>query len=89
MRRPYTQLVCLAAVAIGTLSSFKALTSYSPATTPAEGDETAQATPKEEPHSRPPVGVSLTETEGAWLRAPSGEWFARQAELNPGRYTLD
>lgn len=83
MRRTTTQLLCLAGVAIGVLSSFAA---DEPAAEPQD-----HGTPAIEedlpPHSRAPVGVPLVIHEGVWLRAPGEEWFARQAEEDKARWT--
>jgi mono/diheme cytochrome c family protein len=79
MRSPFTQLVCLATVAIGTLSSFKALNFFG--SDPRADEDHSQMIAEELPHARPPRGVPLTITEGTWLRAPGEEWIIQQNEL--------
>jgi mono/diheme cytochrome c family protein len=82
MRRSTIQLLCLAGVAIGSLSSFRADES---AQEPQDHDHVAAQEPP--PHSRAPRGVQLVIHEGAWLRAPGEEWFARQKELDADRWS--
>ncbi|MFT4538776.1 MAG: mono/diheme cytochrome c family protein [Planctomycetota bacterium] len=92
MRRPSYQLVCLAGVVIGSLSSFKALNFFQPATpsvavSDESSDEHAAQVVDEKPHMRPPIGVSLTIDEGSWLRGPGEEWYESQQDLQPGRFS--
>lgn len=80
MRRPFTQFLCLAFVAVGTLSSFKVLNFFQPSV-PQDEDHSALPDEEEAPHSRAPRGVNLTISEGTWLRAPGDEWIAQQSAL--------
>ena len=48
-----------------------------------------QTSDDENPHARAPRGVSLVVTAGSWLRAPSADWFAKQAKSEPSRFTHD
>lgn len=104
MRRPNTQFVCLATLAIGALASFRgngtgeevnrSLTEDTPSTQE-EGqqehgdDEHGEVAKPEAPHMRAPTNVPLTISVGSWLLAPEAEWFKAQKELQPGRFTLD
>jgi len=90
MSRSLTQLACLAVVAVGTLSSFKALSLFSssaPQEDDAQGAEHAAPAADERPHMRAPRGVSLTVSEGTWLRAPGEEGIEQQAEVEAGRWS--
>lgn len=83
MRRTTIQLVCLAGVAIGVLNSFAV-----------RGQEDGQAEEQSAaidddlpPHTRAPRGVSLDVYEGTFVLAPGEEWFERQAEQDPERWS--
>lgn len=103
MRRPSIQLLCLAGVVIGTLSSFQAFGLFSPEQHGEEGQKSgteqagaqhggsehpAPAPVDDRPHMRAPIGVPLDIDEGSWLRGPNADWYERQEELAPGRFSF-
>jgi len=91
MRIPTIQLVCLAGIAFGALASFRAAGQEHGEDGQSEADAhaTEAVVIEEGPHMRPPIGVDMTITAGDWLRAPSAEWFAEQADADPDRYSFD
>ena len=91
MRIPTIQLVCLAGVAFGALASFRAAGQEHGEDGHAEADEhaTEAVVIEEGPHTRPPIGVDTTISQGDWLRARTADWFAAQAEAGETRFTYD
>ncbi|MFT7669516.1 MAG: mono/diheme cytochrome c family protein [Planctomycetota bacterium] len=88
MRRPVIQFLCLATVAVGTLSSSKVLGFFRPSQDGHAEEAAHDVEPQPEvPHSRAPRGVSLTIDEGAWLLAPNAEWYESQAEAGNTRFS--
>ncbi len=94
MRRSTTLIACLATLAFAALASFRGDSAPAEATLEEHAEEQAAdehgaPAEAEKPHMRAPIGVDLYVREDAWLRAPGPEWFKKQSDLQPGRFTFN
>ena len=96
MRRPTLYVLLPACVAIGALSSFRgdetepASSSALPAAQDEAEGEHAEVVIDEPRHLRAPHNVNLFVEEDDQVRAPADdEWYERQSELEPDRWSYD
>jgi len=96
MRRPILYVLLPACVAIGALSSFRgeetepASSSAAPTAQDEAESEHAEVVIDVPRHFRAPHNVNLFVEEDDRVRAPADEeWYERQSELEPGRWSYD
>ncbi|MFT5287629.1 MAG: mono/diheme cytochrome c family protein [Planctomycetota bacterium] len=97
MRRPTLFVLVPACVAIGALSSFSGDEAQPVSTTtgidPQDSDDQAgehdEVLEEVARHVRAPHNINLFITEDDWVRAPGEEWYEKQGEKHPGRFTYD